>query len=57
LGFERPRDVRKLIERNAPEIEAFGPMRHRGAKVDIGSGAQREVARPSRKLARQAAFE
>jgi hypothetical protein len=43
LGFERPRDVRKLIERNAAEIEAFGPMRHRGAMVDIGSGAQREV--------------
>lgn len=24
LGFGRPRDIRKLIERNMPEIEAFG---------------------------------
>lgn len=24
LGFERPRDIRKLIERNLPEIESFG---------------------------------
>ncbi len=24
LGFDRPRDIRKLIERNLPEIESFG---------------------------------
>jgi hypothetical protein len=43
LGFERPRDIRKLIERNEHELERYGPLRHRGAMVDIGSGAQREV--------------
>src|SRR4051812_17722361 len=24
LGFDRPRDIRKLIERNRAEVEAFG---------------------------------
>lgn len=37
LGFERPRDIRKLIERNIDEIEGLGALtRHRGAKIGRG---------------------
>ncbi|KZC97216.1 hypothetical protein [Thalassospira xiamenensis] len=43
LGMARPRDIRKLIERNTAELEGFGPLRHRGAMVEIGSRATREV--------------
>jgi hypothetical protein len=43
LGFSQPRDIRKLIKRHSAELEQFGPSRHRGAMVDIGSGAKREV--------------
>jgi hypothetical protein len=43
LGFERPRKIRELIERNISEIETLGPSPRRGAMVDIGSGATRAV--------------
>jgi hypothetical protein len=31
LGFERPRDIRKLVERWRGELEKLGGVRHRGA--------------------------
>ncbi len=31
LEFDRPRDIRKLIERNKPELERQGILRHHGA--------------------------
>ena len=43
LKFERPRDIRKLIERNRDALERHGPLRHHGAMVEIGSGARRET--------------
>jgi hypothetical protein len=43
LGFERPRAIRQLIERNIAELERYGPSPHRVAMVEIGSGAEREV--------------
>ncbi len=34
LGFDRPRDIRKLIERNAEELTTFGVLaRHGGASI------------------------
>lgn len=43
LGYKRLADIRKLIKRHQPSLEAIGPLRHRGAMVGIGSGASREV--------------
>ncbi|PXX36233.1 MULTISPECIES: hypothetical protein [unclassified Thalassospira] len=43
LGFDRPRKIRDLIERNLEELNTYGPTPHRGAMVRIGSGAQRNV--------------
>jgi predicted DNA-binding protein len=43
LGFERPRKIREIIERNIKEIEGFGPAPRHGAMVGVGSGAKREV--------------
>lgn len=43
LGFERPRKIRDLVERNLDELKTYGPTPHRGAMVEIGSGAVREV--------------
>ncbi len=43
LGYERPRKIRDLIEKNITEVESFGPSPRIGAMVDIGSGAQREA--------------
>lgn len=37
LGFERPRKIRELIERNRPEFEALGGISpYRGAKIGRG---------------------
>ncbi len=43
LGFVHGRNIRKIIERNRTELEGYGPLLQRGAMVDIGSGAKREV--------------
>ena len=43
LGFGQVRDIRKIIERNIEELLIHGPSRQRGAMVEIGSGAKREV--------------
>jgi hypothetical protein len=43
LGFLRDRDIRKIIERSRTELEQEAPLRHRGAMVVVGSGAQREI--------------
>lgn len=43
LGYKRLADIRKLIKRHQPSLEAIGPLRHGGAMVGIGSGASREV--------------
>ncbi len=43
LGYQRDRKIRDLIERNLEEIQSYGPLPRRGAMVDIGSGAKREV--------------
>ncbi|WP_114094459.1 hypothetical protein [Thalassospira xiamenensis] len=43
LGFDRPRKIRDLIERNLEELRTYGPTPHRGAMVMIGSGAKRNV--------------
>lgn len=39
LGFSRPRDIRKLIERNRDEIERHGTLRHHGA-TPAGGGPE-----------------
>lgn len=44
LGFLNARKIRELIERNLAEIETYGPTPRRGAMVEIGSGARREVS-------------
>jgi hypothetical protein len=43
LGFDRPRNIRDLIERNLEELRTYGPTPHRTAMVMIGSGAKRNV--------------
>lgn len=37
LGFDRVRDVRKLIERNAAELETYGTLRAAVARTDTAS--------------------
>lgn len=44
LGFAEPRMVRKLIERNAAELEAYGPLHSARELTLIGSGAKRETS-------------
>jgi hypothetical protein len=44
LGFERPRAIRQLIERNRAVLERHGSLPHRVAMIEVGKGAQREVA-------------
>jgi hypothetical protein len=39
LGFERPRDIRKLIERNLPELERYGKCATASHKPDRGFDA------------------
>jgi hypothetical protein len=43
LWYERPRDIRKLTERNELELGGYGSLRHRGAVITAGKGAQHEV--------------
>lgn len=47
LGFDRPRKIREIIERNMAEIEGFGHAPHRGAHIEIakptGGIERREV--------------
>lgn len=43
LGYERPTTIRKLIKRHAASLEAMGSLRHRGAMIVAGKGAQRAV--------------
>lgn len=43
LGFGRLTDIRKLIKRHAETLELFGTLRHRGAMIRAGNGAQRTV--------------
>jgi len=43
LVFGRHRNIRQLIERNRPALERHGPLLHRTAMVEIGSGAKRET--------------
>jgi len=44
LGFDRPRNIRDIIARNASELHTYAPLPRRAAMVEIGSGAKREVA-------------
>lgn len=43
LGYERPTTIRKLIKRHSASLEAMGSLRHRGAMIVVGKGAQRSV--------------
>lgn len=43
LGYERPANIRNLIKRHLPMLEAMGPLLQREAMVEIGSGATRAV--------------
>lgn len=43
LGYDRARDLRKVIVRNRPEILTHGPLRQVAAMVEIGSAARRSV--------------
>lgn len=43
LGYERPTDIRKLVKRHQPLLEAMGSLRQRGAMILAGKGAQRSV--------------
>lgn len=36
LGFSRPNDIRKIIERNSDELSLYGPLRHRVATEQTG---------------------
>lgn len=40
LGFDRPRKIRELIERNRAELERYGRLPHRGATSHDGPGAR-----------------
>ncbi|AZO77216.1 MULTISPECIES: hypothetical protein [unclassified Bosea (in: a-proteobacteria)] len=43
LGYERATNIRVLIKRNLPMLEAMGPLHQAEAMVVIGSGAQRAI--------------
>lgn len=43
LGYDRARDLRKMITRNAAEILTHGPLPQVATMVEIGSAAQRPV--------------
>lgn len=43
LGLSRPRDIRKLIDRNRAELEGYGLLRQRGAPIKSGKGRIQEV--------------
>ena len=44
LGFSQPRFVRRVIKANLEELLMHGPSCQVSTMVEIGSGAQREVA-------------
>ncbi|MDQ0510628.1 hypothetical protein [Ancylobacter amanitiformis] len=43
LGYKRPGDIRKLIKRHLPLLEAMGLVRHRGAPIVSGKGRVQTV--------------
>ena len=43
LGYKRPTDIRKLITRHAPTLEAMGSLRHGVAMITTGKGAKRDT--------------
>lgn len=43
LGYERPTDIRKLVKRHLPMLEAMGLVRQRGAPIVSGKGRVTEV--------------
>lgn len=43
LGFERPRKIRELIERNLEELQRYGLTPHRGAPIVSGKGRVSDV--------------
>ncbi|KFC68886.1 hypothetical protein FG93_03508 [Bosea sp. LC85] len=43
LGYERLTDIRKLIKRHQPLLEAMGSLRQHGVMIVVGKGAQRAV--------------
>jgi hypothetical protein len=43
LGYDRPRDIRKLIERLAEPLAKLGTARHRVAQYEKGQGARGEA--------------
>jgi hypothetical protein len=44
LGFDRPRAVRQLIERNREELLTYGQLVQREARAEVGKGATRAVS-------------
>lgn len=43
LGMAQPLDIRRTIDKNAEELRRYGPIRTVREKVQIGSGAIREI--------------
>ena len=43
LGFEQPRDIRKLVKRNLTKLQRFGLCATVARCIEIGNGAKREV--------------
>jgi hypothetical protein len=43
LGYDRPRDLRKLIERHREKLEKIALARHRGAPIKSGKGRIEQV--------------
>ena len=43
LGFDRPRKIRDLIIANLAELNSYGSTPRRGAMIEAGKGAKREV--------------
>lgn len=43
LGYERPTNIRALIKRHLPMLEAMGSLHQREAMVEAGKGARRSV--------------
>lgn len=43
LGYERPTNIRALIKRHLPILEAMGSLHQREAMIEVGKGARRAV--------------
>lgn len=43
LGYERPTNIRNLIRRHQPLLEAMGSLLHGEAMIEVGKGAHRPV--------------